>query len=358
MEYIEKIQQFLTQPFLKEEYWGNTGLDFFITLAIFIALILVFKIFQSAVLRRLDSLADRTKSDIDDEFIKIIKTIRPRFYSFLAFYLAINYLTINDFLQTSINVVLIIWFTFQVVSAVQVLIDYIARKKLVEEDRQFRTAIGVASTFVKFSLWVIALLLILSNLGVNITSLVAGLGIGGIALAMAVKNILSDLLASFAIYFDKPFLVGDYIATSDTKGTVEKIGIKTTRLRAPSGEEIVVSNGDLISTKIQNFRNLKERRVSFQIGVVYNTPTEKLKRIPELIKNIVESEAQTRFSRVHFTTFADSSLVFNVVYHIESDDYDFYLDINEKINLNIKEAFEKEGMEMAYPTQTVILDKS
>ena len=130
MEYIEKIQQFLTQPFLKEEYWGNTGLDFFITLAIFIALILVFKIFQSAVLRRLDSLADRTKSDIDDEFIKIIKTIRPRFYSFLAFYLAINYLTINDFLQTSINVVLIIWFTFQVVSAVQVLIDYIARKKI------------------------------------------------------------------------------------------------------------------------------------------------------------------------------------------------------------------------------------
>ncbi len=354
---ITNIQQILIHPYFQQEYWGNTGLKYAITFAIFIGLILIFKVFQSVILRRLDKLADRTKSDIDDEIIKIVKNIRPRFYSFLAFYLAIQYLTISHFLSQVINVILILWFTYQVLDALQILIDYVARKKSIEEDNQFRTAIGVASLFLKIGLWTIALMLILSNLGVNITSLIAGLGIGGIAIAMAIKNILSDLFASFAIFFDKPFLVGDYIVVGTTKGTVEKIGIKTTHIRAPQGEQVVVSNNELTSAKIQNFKRLEERRVVFNIGVVYETPTEKLKKIPEMIEQIIKPIPAARFGRTYFTTFGDSALIFEVVYNVETPEYEDYLKINQEINFQIKEAFEKEEIEMAYPTQMVHIKK-
>ncbi|MBU1091657.1 mechanosensitive ion channel family protein [Patescibacteria group bacterium] len=340
---------------IQQIYWGNSVEEYFLALGVLAVIFLFFAIFQKVILRRLRKLTETTRTDIDDEIIKIIESVKPPFYSFLAFYLALKTLFLNDFLSKVVNVVLIVWFAYQVITAVQILINYVARKRIAEEDGQSRTAIGVVSMVVKISLWTVALLTILSNLGVNITSLVAGLGIGGIAVAMALQNILGDLFASFAIYFDKPFVVGDFIATDKVKGTVEKIGIKTTRIRAPQGEEIVVSNNELTSARIQNFKKLEERKVTFTLGVVYNTPSEKLKRIPNIIKEIVESVGLARFDRTHFVKFDDFALSFDVAYFVESAEYSIYLDINQEICLKVKEAFEEERIGMAYPTQTIHL---
>ena len=339
------------------EYFGNTFNDYATAFAVFVGLFVFFALFQRIILEKFKKIAQKTKSDIDDELIKIVRTIKPPFYSFLAFYLALGFLVLNPFLKNATNAILIVWFVFQISTALQILINYVVRKRFSEEDTHVHTAVGAISMVLKIVLWTIALLLILSNLGVNITSLIAGLGIGGIAIAMALKNVLSDLFDSFAIYFDKPFLVGDFIATDDARGTVEKIGMKTTRIRAPQGEEIVISNSKLSSSKIQNFRKLEERRVSFSIGVAYETTSAQLKKIPEILKKIIESQKSVRFDRVHFTKFADFALVFDIVYTVESSDYQKYLDTNQAINLGIKKAFEEENISMAYPTQTVYLEK-
>lgn len=345
-------------PFWQNVYFNNTLCDYVSALVIFTGLFVFFALFQKVVLSKLEKLAENTKSDIDDELIKIVSIIRPPFYSFLAFYLSLGFLEIAPFLKAVINTILIVWFVFQIITALQVLINYVVRKKFAGEDTQARTAISAVSIILKIGLWSVALLLILSNMGVNITSLVAGLGIGGIAVAMALKNILSDLFDSFAIYLDKPFLVGDFIvAGDDIKGVVEKIGLKTTRIRALQGEEIVISNSKLTSAKIQNFKKLKERRVSFSLGVAYETSSEKLKKIPGIIKKIIESQKHVRFDRVHFTKFADFALIFDVVYYMESPDHVAHLDANQVINFEIKDAFEREGISMAYPTQTLYLEK-
>ena len=197
------------------------------------------------------------------------------------------------------------------------------------------------------------MLLILSNLGIDITSLVAGLGIGGIAFAFAMKNILGDLFSSFAIFFDKPFLPGDFIRVGDQSGTVKKIGIKTTRVQASQGEEIVFSNQELTSTQIHNFKKLKERKIYFSFGVVYETPLKQIKEIPKIVKGIISEISEARFDRAHFNRFDDSALNFDVVYFVETDDYKKYMDIQQKINIEIMEVFEKEKIEMAYPTQVI-----
>jgi small-conductance mechanosensitive channel len=340
------------------EYFGNTLNDYATALGVFVGLLIFFALFQKILLGKLKKIAEDTKSDVDDELIQIVRTIKPPFYSFLAFYLSLGFLLVNAFLKNVINAILIVWFVFQIITALQILINFIVRKRFSSEDTQVKTAVNAVSMIMKIALWTIALLLILSNLGVNITSLVAGLGIGGIAVAMALNNILKDLFDSFAIYFDKPFLVGDFIAAgSDIKGTVEKIGLKTTRLKAPQGEEIVVANSKLTAAKIQNFRKLEERRVTFSLGVAYETPTGKLKKIPKILKEIIEPKRGARFDRAHFTKFADFALVFDVVYFVESSEYQTYLDINQKINFEIKEEFEKEGISMAYPTQTLFVEK-
>jgi small-conductance mechanosensitive channel len=338
-------------------FLGNSLKDYIVFGGAFFAFLLIFKIFQSIVLGRLTKIAERTKNDIDDEFIKIVRSIKPPFYSFLAFYFALRFLTLNEFLSRIFDAVLIIWFVYQLIGAVQILIDYVVRKKFAEESRESRAAAGALGIAVKFILWSLAFLLILQNLGVNVTSLIAGLGIGGIAVALAVQNILGDLLSSFAIYFDKPFKPGDFIVVGNTLGTVEKIGVKTTRLRALQGEEVVMPNKELTGAKIQNFKKMEKRRVDFTFGIVYETPVEKLKKIPGTIKEIFDSISLAALDRVHFKEFGDFALVFEVVYYVESPDYNRYMDIQQEINLKIKEKFEKEGIVFAYPTQTIFVNQ-
>jgi small-conductance mechanosensitive channel len=241
---------------------------------------------------------------------------------------------------------------------VQILIDYVVKKRTKEEDEAgAKAAINLLNLIAKIVLWSFGLLFILSNAGINVTSLIAGLGIGGIAVAFALQNVLNDLFSSFAIYFDKPFVPGDFIIVGDKMGVVQKTGIKTTRIKALQGEEIVISNNELTSSKIQNFKKMEERRVLFNIGVTYDTPTEKLKRIPEMIKGIIEEEKLARFDRAHFNKFADSALSFEAVYYVESSDYAEYMDTNERIHFKLKEIFDNEKIEFAFPTQTIYLEK-
>jgi small-conductance mechanosensitive channel len=199
--------------------------------------------------------------------------------------------------------------------------------------------------------------LALDNLGVNVTALVAGLGVGGVAVALAVQNILGDLFASLSIVLDKPFVLGDFIIVGELLGAVENIGIKTTRVRSLSGEQLIFSNNDLLNSRIRNFGRMAERRVVFQLGVVYGTPKAKLEQIPAIIRSAIEAQQQTRFDRSHFAGYGDFSLDFENVYYVLDRDYNVYMDIQQAINLEIYGRFAEDGIEFAYPTQTLYLQR-
>lgn len=344
----------LSTPFL-----GSTVGDYVFVVGVFFIALLVFKVFQLFIISRLHTLAKTTETDIDDMFIKVVKSIKPSFYIFLSLYISSFFVSVSVFVQNTLNAILILWIVSQVVVAVQILIDYIVKKNSEEDkDKATENAISILGLLAKVVLWAGGILLLLSNLGVNINSLIAGLGIGGIAIALALQNILSDLFSSFAIYFDKPFVPGDFIIVGDKVGVVEKIGIKTTRLRALQGEEIVISNQELTSAQLQNFKKMEERRVGFSFGLTYQTPVTTLKKIPATVKSIIEGEKEARFDRAHFNSFGDSALIFNIVYYVTSSDYAVYMDIQQNINIKILEQFEKLNVSMAYPTQTLYIQKS
>lgn len=340
------------------EYFGNSMLEYAKAVGLFIILIIAFKIIQYIILKKLGKLAEKTKTDIDDTLIKITKSLKPQFYWFLAFFFAVKFITLNALIVKIINGVLIVWVVYQVIKAVQILINYVLDKKFAKEnDIGSKAAIEYINIILKITLWSIGLLLILSNLGIDITSLIAGLGIGGIAVAFALQNILGDLFSSFTIYFDKPFQVGDFIVAGAHSGIVEKIGIKTTRIRALQGEEIVISNSELTNTRVQNFKKLEKRRVVLSFGILYETPLEKIKKVKSIVENIFKNIENTELSRVHFKQLGDFSLNFEVVYIVTANDYNIYMDTQEKFNLALMEAFEKEGIEFAYPTQKLFVQK-
>jgi len=189
-----------------------------------------------------------------------------------------------------------------------------------------------------------------------VTGLVAGLGIGGIAVALAAQNILGDLFSAFSIFIDKPFVLGDYLKVGDQMGTVENIGMKTTRLRSLTGEQLVFGNSDLVSSRIQNFGRLNERRANFTVGVIYDTPKKKIEEIPTVIREIVEAQDQVRFERSHFKEFGDSALIFETIYFVLVPAFQVKMDVQQAINLELMQRFEAEGIEFAFPTQTIYLE--
>jgi len=226
------------------------------------------------------------------------------------------------------------------------------REEQLKEDPGAVAAMDVVGFVIRMAIWTIVLLLTLDNLGVNITALVAGLGVGGIAVALAAQNIVSDLFASLSIVLDKPFVIGDFLVIGDLAGSVERVGVKTTRVRSLSGEQLVFSNNDLLSSRIRNFGRMAERRVVFKLGVVYQTPLEKLREIPAMIRKIIDDQDNARFDRAHFQAYGDFALTFEIVFYVQSADYAMYMDIQQAINLSIFEQFAAAGIEFAYPTRT------
>ena len=225
------------------------------------------------------------------------------------------------------------------------------------EDPSSLSAFSLIGFVARLVIWATVALLMLDNLGIDVTALIAGLGIGGIAIALAVQNILGDLLASLSIVLDKPFEVGDFIVIDELSGTVERIGVKTTRIRSLSGEQLVFPNSDLLSSCIRNFKRMYERRVALNIGVTYQTSQAKLEKIPEMITQIVNSQDQIRFDRCHLNSLGDSAICFELVYYVLISDYTAHMQIQQNILLAIIKKFESEQIEMAYPTQTIFVEK-
>jgi small-conductance mechanosensitive channel len=223
------------------------------------------------------------------------------------------------------------------------------------EGSQASASSTLLSWALRTMLWTVALLAVLSNVGVNITALVASLGIGGVAVALAVQNILGDLFASLSIAIDKPFEVGDSIAVGPVSGSVEFVGLKTTRIRALGGEQIVMSNAELLKQTVSNYQRQATRRVVLTFGVTYDTTPEQAEAIPGIIKSFVGPEEQVSFGRAHFKTFGDSALIFEVVYTVLVPDYDLFMDLQQKFNLQLMRELKKIGVEFAFPTRTVYL---
>jgi len=229
------------------------------------------------------------------------------------------------------------------------------RQVTLGEDRAVAGSIGIIRFVARVAIWAMVVLLTLDNLGVDITALVAGLGIGGIAVALALQNVLGDLLASLSIALDQPFVLGDFLVVGEHMGSVEYIGIKSTRLRSLTGEQVVISNADLLASRLHNYGRMYERRVVFTLGVTYETPREKLCQIAPLLRRAVEAQEDVRFDRAHFAAYGPYSLDFEVVYYVLSPDFGRHMDAKQAINFRIHEAFESLGVEFAYPTQTVWL---
>jgi small-conductance mechanosensitive channel len=226
-----------------------------------------------------------------------------------------------------------------------------------QPDTARSTAVLMLSFGGKLLIWTAVLLLSLDNIGLDVTALIAGLGVGGIAVALAVQNVLGDLLGSIAIALDKPFELGDFIVVGDLAGTVEHIGLKTTRVRSLSGEQIVFSNADLLGSRVRNFKRMRSRRVVFSIGVTYQTPPETLERIPAILREIIEARKDVRFDRAHFHRYGEFALLFETVFHVESADYNLYMDRQQEVNLEISRRFAAEGIRFAYPTQKIFVEQ-
>lgn len=224
------------------------------------------------------------------------------------------------------------------------------------EDPARRTVARMAALGARVAMWIVLLLLALDNAGVDITALITGLGVGGVAVALATQNVLGDVFASVSILLDKPFVPGDFIVVGDFMGTVEHIGIKTTRVRSLTGEQIIFSNADLLQSRVRNYKRMADRRVLLRLGVVYQTPCDQLERIPGLLRQIVEAQEGVRFDRAHFASFGDFALTFEVVFYVLSPDYNRYMDIQQRVHMAVFRRFEQEGIAFAYPTQTLFLE--
>lgn len=348
------------QSILQKSIGANTVQDFLLALGLFLVLLLAFRVFKMILLRRLRKLTRRTGTEIDDVLVQALENVHWWFYIVLALYFPLKFLVLSPTIDSWVDAILIILVILQIIRTAQFLMDYgvkcAAVRRGASEDEAFAAFAGIRFVL-RLVLWTIGVLLILSNVGVNITSLVAGLGIGGVAVALAVQNILSDIFSSFSIYFDKPFQVGDFVITGDHMGVVKKIGIKSTRLQALQGEEIVISNKELTSTRIQNFKKMQKRRVILNFGVVYETDVKKLRKATDIVEKAVKGIKDLTFDRCHFAGFGEFSLNFEAVYYVDSSDFNVYMDKQQAVNLAIKEKFEKEGIEMAFPTQTLFVKK-
>ncbi len=338
------------------EYLGNALWEYVAFLSILLSLAFFVFLVKHFLFRRLSS---RIKEkEIFNLFLDIVDKIRSPYYVFVSFYIALGVIEIPELLSRLFWIILVLWTVYRVVIVGYQFIDFFLDGYLKKQAESGNTAmIRAAGNIAKGILWLFAGLVVLSFLGVNVTGIVAGMGLGGVAVAFALQGILSDLFSSFSIYFDKPFVEGDFINVGDKWGTVEKIGIKSTRIRSIGGEEIVISNRDLTTAQVHNYRNMNRRRAEFAIGVVYETPIKKMEKIPQIIREIVEKEEIATFDRIHFRNFGDFSLDYILVYYIETRDYTIFLDTNQRVLLNIKRAFEKEGIEFAYPTKTIHLVK-
>lgn len=343
---------------LESIYLGNTVKEWLIAAGITAVVFVVLEIVRRVAVSKLSKVAELTDNKIDDLIVNMLKKTKLIILLIASIYVGSFAVSLKPsasvFLQKIIILALILQGGLWAGAGITFGMKQTVSKRM-ERDVSSTTTITLLGFVAQLILWVVVFLLILDNLGVNITGLLAGLGIGGIAVALAVQNILGDLLASLSIVLDKPFVIGDFVVVDALSGTVEHIGLKTTRIRSLNGEQLIFSNNDLLKSRIHNYKRMEERRIFFKFGVVYQTSLEKLRLIKEMVTDIIEKQKGARLDRVHFKEYGDSALVFEVVYFVASPDYKHYMDVQEKINLEIFRRIQEEAIEFAYPTQTIYL---
>ena len=346
--------------FLKKTFGDNSLENWLIALGVVFAIAVILWALKKAMACRLADFAQKTTNVWDDLAVNLFKSTKLFFILAVSIYAGTAAVDLPGATASLIGTLVVIVLLIQAAiwgnRIIAFLVSYCGKRKA-EKNAGSAASLKVISFIGKLVLWSAIILLALDNIGIDITTLVAGLGVGGIAVALAVQNVLGDVFASLSIMLDKPFEAGDFIIVDDLMGTVEHVGLKTTRVRSLHGEQIVFSNTDLLKSRIRNYKRMQERRIMFAIGVTYQTPHGKLAAIPSMLKEAVESQKTTRFDRAHFKEYGDFSLNFEVIYYVNSQDYNVYMDTQQGINLAIHERFEKEGIEFAYPTQTLYLQK-
>lgn len=346
---------------LQTIFWNNSVRDYLISLGIFAGIFIFFLLFKTGIINRLEKLAKKSKTTWDDLIIDFIKSIGWFFYLVISLYVAAQFLTLPELANKIFYYATIVLAVFYIAKGISKAIEHFVKiqvKKRGEKQKLENTSMmKVFGLLAKLIVWTIALLMILSNFGIEITPLVASLGIGGIAIALALQSILGDLFSAFVIYFDKPFKEGDFIIVGKDMGVVKHIGIKSTRIETLQGQELVVSNKELTSTRINNYKRMQKRRIQFNFGVEYSTTSKKLDKIKKIVKDIFDKVEEADLDRVHFKEFADSSLNYEVVYYVNTSNYNKYMDVQEEINLRIVKEFEKAKINFAFPSRTVYLRK-
>ncbi|UVW29902.1 mechanosensitive ion channel family protein [Massilia sp. H6] len=322
------------------------------------AVCLLLYLAKGLVVRRLAVFAATTTTYLDDIAVKVLSATNPLFILSIGIVAGAQSLALSEPRATLLSRLAIAALLLQVARwgdiGVHAWLHYY-RARRVGQDAASTTSTAAVGFVVRTVIWLVIILMILDNFGVNITTLVASLGIGGIAVALALQNILGDLFSSLSIVLDKPFEVGDFITVDDIAGTVEYVGLKTTRIRGLGGEQIIFSNSDLLKSRIRNFKRMQTRRIVFGIGVTYDTSKLQLRAIPEILREVVQAQPGVVFDRAHFKSFGDSSLDFETVYIMQTPEYGAYMDAQQAINMALFDRFASEGIEFAYPTQTLYL---
>jgi len=341
---------------------NNTLQDWSYALLAATTFILVLHLIRRLVLHHLERVAKHTETIIDDFLVNVLSGTRVLLTTAIGLYLGAHFLILPPGIAT--------WVDRMFITAMILQTGFWSSRGLIfwlthhfahgnKEDAGARSmSLSLLSFLGRVVIWMLVLLMMLDNLGINVTALVASLGIGGIAVALAMQNILGDLFASLSIAIDKPFVIGDFIILGAEVGTVEHVGLKTTRIRSLGGEQIILSNNDLLKSRIRNYKRMQERRIDFAVGVTYDTPADKLELIPKLIEQAITAQEHTRFDRSHFKGLGAFSLDFETVFYVLKPDYVLYMDVQQAINLQLVRGFAEHGIQFAFPTQTLNLNHS
>lgn len=350
----------MSLDFLNQEILQNKISDYLIAIAVLGIGTISIKSIRNSLWHRLERWSKRTPTPLDDYLIRLgEKAVIPLLY-LGVFYLGISNLTLHPILDRGLDAIAIIVATILGIRFFIALAEHSLRFYWVTYTNNptlEQTLISLIPA-IRAIVWTLGIIFLLDNLGFNISAVVTGLGIGGVAVALASKGFLEDLFSYFAILFDRPFEIGHLIGIGDLMGTVKTIGIKTTRLQSVTGEELAIANKDLTNSRLKNFTRMSERRVLFQIGVTYETPVEKLQDIPQTIQTIIESQNLTTFDRAHFSSYGESKLLFEIVYYINTNDYKHYMDVQQHVNFELKRYFQEQQIEFAYPTPSTDLNLS
>ena len=332
------------------------AIAFAVALAAFLGLLLV----RYLLVGRLGAAAKRTSTELDDILVEIVARTRPYFLAAAASVVGSRFLvlppTTDVYFDAAFALVLLVQCGLWGGAAVDLWIHRRAGFRATHADAASITTMRALGIAAKLVLWTIIFITALDKFGVNVTTLITGLGIGGVAIALAVQNVLGDLFAALSIVFDKPFDVGDAIAVDQMAGTVERIGLKTTRIRSVSGEQIIISNSELLKSRIRNYKRQLDRRVVFTTDVTYDTTADVVARIPGMIREVITTQNPVRFDRSHFTQYTDSALRIETVYYVLDADYTRYLDIQQTINLELLRRFAAEQIQFAFPTRTIVVE--